>query len=125
MEWVVVLVPVIAVAFLAVRPFVPVKGVTDLSAEAFREKWLAEKNGLLVDVREQAEYRAGHIPKAVNMPLSRFDALAKDIPGDRPVFLYCQSGMRSKMAAKRLAKNGHAPIYNLKGGVLRWPDRLA
>ena len=112
-------------AYLLVRPFLPVKGVRDLSAPAFRERWEAEKkNGVLIDVREPGEYRTGHIPQAVNMPLSRFDALAAGIPKDRAVFLYCQSGMRSKSAAKRLARNGHGPIYNLRGGILRWTGRL-
>lgn len=124
LEWIGGLLAALAAALLLGRAFFPVKGVTDLPPAAFREKWEAARDGLLIDVREEAEYRAGHIPKAVNMPLSRFAGRLDQIPKDKPVFLYCQSGMRSKTAARRLAKSGHKEIYNLRGGLLRWPGRL-
>lgn len=124
-EWLGGALLVIAVVFLLLRPFLPVRGVDDLSAGAFRAKWRETANGLLIDVREPSEFRSGHIRQAVNVPLSRWATEAPGLPKDRPIFVYCQSGMRSKIAAKRLAKAGHGPIYNLRGGVAAWPDRLA
>lgn len=123
-EWLGGALLVVAFVVLLLRPFLPVRGVADLSAGAFRAKWEQTANGLLIDVREPREYRSGHIRQAVNVPLSRWAAESSRLPKDRPIFVYCQSGMRSKSAAKRLAKTGHGPIYNLRGGVAAWPDRL-
>jgi rhodanese-related sulfurtransferase len=74
----------------------------------------------LVDVRTPEEYAAGHLPGAVNIPLD-------DVrPGDErlgakgePLYLVCQSGRRSAMAADRLAAAGYHAI-NVLGGTAAW-----
>ena len=53
----------------------------------------------VVDVREPHEFAAGHIPNAVDMPLSRFDP--QELPTGKPVVLVCQAGGRSKNALNR------------------------
>lgn len=60
---------------------------------------------LLVDVREADEFRAGHIPGAVNAPLSRIADAA--FPKDKPLFLYCLRGSRSRQAAAILKRSGY------------------
>ena len=77
---------------------------------------------VLLDVREVDEFRSGHIPGAVNIPLSRIDTI--DIPKDRPLFVYCLRGTRSKQAAGALKHMGyHAKsiggIASYKGQVQR------
>ena len=61
-------------------------------------------NALLVDVREADEYKAGHIPGAINLPLSAIADTA--LPKDRTIFLYCLRGTRSRRAAGILKKMG-------------------
>lgn len=71
------------------------------------------ENALLVDVREPEEYAAGHIPGAVNAPLS---TLAQaDLPADRPLFLYCLRGSRSARAAGLLKRRGYARVRSIGG----------
>ena len=61
-------------------------------------------NAFLVDVREADEYKAGHIPGAINIPLSAIADTA--LPKDQTIFLYCLRGTRSRQAAGILKKMG-------------------
>ena len=63
---------------------------------------LENSQTLLVDVREASEYRAGHIPNAINIPLQTLARNLSKIPTDRPVVLYCSSGYRSGMGVMTL-----------------------
>ena len=84
------------------------------------EEWKATPGALLVDVREIDEFQTGHIPGAVNEPLSGIANTA--LPKDKPLFLYCQSGVRSKKAAGILKKMG----YQAKsiGGIESYKGRV-
>ena len=74
---------------------------------------MTERKAVLVDVREQLEWQAGHLKDAQLLPLSQITAgldatkLAKDLPKDKPVYLYCASGRRRLTAAKTLKELGY------------------
>lgn len=79
---------------------------------------VVDSNGaLLLDVREDDEWAAGHSPKATHMPLGRLDPAA--IPSGTPVIAICRSGARSLRAATTLAAAG-IPVSNLDGGMKAW-----
>lgn len=65
----------------------------------------AAPDAVLLDVREADEFMSGHIPGAVNAPLSRIDAI--DIPMHRPLYVYCLRGTRSRRAVSRLKRMGY------------------
>jgi len=67
----------------------------------------------LLDVRTPAEYAAGHLPGAVNVPLAEIDRAA--LPKDRPLFLYCLRGTRSLRAAGILRRMGYAQAKSIGG----------
>ncbi|CAL9328532.1 rhodanese-like domain-containing protein [Streptomyces sp. enrichment culture] len=76
---------------------------------------------VLLDVRETPEWRAGHAPGAVHLPLSRLAAgavLPPDAQG-RPVVAICRSGHRSQQAAKLLAARGIDAV-DVTGGMSAW-----
>ncbi len=73
---------------------------------------------MVVDVREPHEYAAGHIPGAVNHPLSRFDA--KHLPSGKRVVLVCKSGGRSANALRQAVAGGHQNICHYAGGTMGW-----
>ena len=77
------------------------------------EEYRNAEEGLLVDVRETNEYVGGHIPGAVNEPLSAINRTT--LPKDRPLFLYCLRGTRSKKAAGILKKLGYGQVKNIGG----------
>lgn len=72
----------------------------------------------LYDVREPDEYQQGHLPGAVNVPLSALVAHAGEI--QTPAVLVCLGGGRSAQAASFLASQGHAGLMNLSGGTMGW-----
>ena len=69
------------------------------------EEYNSTPGAVLVDVREADEFASGHIPGAVNAPLSTIDQLA--LPVEAPLFLYCLRGTRSRRAAGILRKMGY------------------
>ena len=82
--------------------------------------WHRSGSCLFIDIREDNEFAAGHIPGAVTAPLSRFDqALPAEREGKKAVF-YCLSGMRTRANAQRLAAAGFADAYILDGGLNAW-----
>ena len=78
---------------------------------------------IVLDVREQDEFDAGHIPGAVLLPVGTItkDTAAVIIPEpDSVVLVYCRSGNRSKTASKALADLGYTNVYEF-GGINTWP----
>lgn len=76
-----------------------------------------KENIQLIDVRTPAEYRGGHIKQAENIPLHRISTYNGD--KQAPVYVICQSGMRSKQATKELKTLGYQAI-NIRGGMNQW-----
>lgn len=78
------------------------------------------KAPLMVDVREVDEFAEGHIPGAINLPLSNFMNLYEQIPKDQEVALICRSANRSGRAQAFLAQQGWTLLRNMSGGMLAW-----
>ena len=68
-------------------------------------EYKATPGAVLVDVREVDEFKTGYIPGAVNAPLSMITS--SNLPKDKPLFLYCLRGTRSKQAAEILKRMGY------------------
>ena len=82
------------------------------------------EDALLVDVREPAEYAAGHLPASRNIPLATLGERATELEKfkGKPVIIVCQSGARSPGAGTQLKKLGFEKVYNLEGGIVAWGD---
>ena len=66
----------------------------------------ATKGAILLDVRTPQEYRDGHIPTSINLPLQNIANIKEVVPNkETPLFVYCKSGMRSEHAASILKQN--------------------
>jgi rhodanese-related sulfurtransferase len=82
---------------------------------------LNHENAIMIDMRDDKDYREGHIVNAVNLPTGN-----SEIPAtlnkyrERPVIVYCQRGQKSTALCNRLSKQGFESVYNLQGGVLAW-----
>jgi NADPH-dependent 2,4-dienoyl-CoA reductase/sulfur reductase-like enzyme/rhodanese-related sulfurtransferase len=77
---------------------------------------LGSTNALIVDVREPQEYAAGHIPNAVNLPLSQLRERYAELPDDRDIWLTCGVGQRAYYATRFLAQHGYK-ARTLSGGM--------
>ena len=80
---------------------------------------------VLLDVRSEEEFSEGHIPGAIVIPHEEISERAEnEIPEkDVPVFVYCRSGRRSKIAAEELISLGYSEIYEF-GGIGDWPYEI-
>ncbi len=87
------------------------------------KKMMETQDVIVLDVREQNEFDAGHIPGAVLLPVGTItkDTAAAVIPDlDSVVLVYCRSGNRSQTASRALAELGYRGIYEF-GGINTWP----
>ncbi len=75
---------------------------------------------VLIDVREQWEYDAGHIPNVKLIPLGELPQRINEIPKDKFVVMTCRSGNRSNQATQFLRKRGFDNVHNMEGGILAW-----
>ncbi len=81
---------------------------------------LENSQTLLVDVREASEYRSGHIPNAINIPLETLARNLSKIPTDRPVVLYCSSGYRSGMGVMTLHLFNYDNVQGFPPSFVGW-----
>lgn len=82
------------------------------------------ENAIVLDVREENEFAAGHIPDARNIPLSKLTERANELRKfqQKPVVVNCQGGVRSANACGQLKKAGFTNLYNLRGGISAWNE---
>jgi hydroxyacylglutathione hydrolase len=75
---------------------------------------------VVVDVREAWEYRQGHVPDALLIPLGQLSARVHELNPEKPVAVICASGNRSQSAAALLGQKGFKTVYNVLGGTGAW-----
>jgi rhodanese-related sulfurtransferase len=66
---------------------------------------------VLVDVRDESEYKEGHIPTAINIPAETFALKSEVLPKEKKIIVYCNTGSRSYMAYRKLIKLAYPDIY--------------
>ncbi len=79
----------------------------------------AKDEVLLLDVRTPAEFAAGHIPRAVNIPVDELRSRLSELPKEKPIVTYCKVGQRGYLATRVLLHNGLSAM-NLSGGYLTY-----
>ena len=96
-----------------------------ISQEQAKEMMDKEDGHVVVDVRRQDEYDAGHIPGAILIPN---ESIGTEQPEGLPdlnqiILIYCRSGNRSKQAAQKLFDMGYRNIYEF-GGIIDWTGEI-
>jgi rhodanese-related sulfurtransferase len=83
---------------------------------------LANKGAVVVDVRSAADYAAGHIIDARNIPASELASHADQLKKykEKPVLVYCENGFASAAAARALRGQGFTKVVTLRGGLTAW-----
>lgn len=94
---------------------------SNLTSIEFSQR-IAEGNSTLLDVRTRSEFANGHIANAGQLNYYALDFRKKLLllPKNQPVYIYCNTGWRSKRAAEVLAKHGYDQVYNLEKGIMDW-----
>ncbi len=80
------------------------------------------KNAVVLDVREDSEFKSGHVLNAIHIPLGKLNQRLGELAKhkDKPMVVICRSGNRSSSACAALGKQGFEQAYNLAGGVMAW-----
>lgn len=121
-SWILLIILLVLVIYLLAKRFITPKYLHELTQEEFIKGY---RKAQLIDVREPREYEAGHILGARNIPLSQLSYRLNEIRNDKPVYLYCQTGVRSKQAASILKKKHNCnEIYHLKDGFRKWTGKV-
>jgi len=87
----------------------PEQGFKEITVEELNQKLVTKEFTIVMDVREVHEFAAGHVPGAINTPLSGLNAdyiksKGLDIFKEKPIAVICGIGKRSAQASVRLAK---------------------
>ena len=97
------------------------RGIRDVDC-AGALQMINHKDAFVLDVRESAEYKSGHLLNAQQIPLVKLRERIGELERhrDRPIVVVCRSGQRSATACALLGREGYAQVYNLAGGVMAW-----
>lgn len=92
-----------------------------LTPMEFKQKIEGQKTQL-VDVRTLKEFNSGHIKGAKNIDFfsGKFHVEFDKLNKEKPVYVYCRSGSRSRQTSKKLLAMGFTMIYDLHGGILNY-----
>jgi rhodanese-related sulfurtransferase len=98
--------------------------IRELTVSDVRDKLQRGDKFVLVDVREDNEWAAGHLPRAIHMGRG---VIERDIEQRIPdvqseIILYCGGGFRSALAADNLQKMGYQNVYSMDGGIRGWRE---
>jgi rhodanese-related sulfurtransferase len=74
----------------------------------------------VLDVREESEFRGGHLPGAINIPVKRLPERVGKLKHDKPYAVICQSGSRSRSATDYLVDQGFEGTVSVTGGTGAW-----
>ena len=101
------------------------EGYKHISQDEAKKMIELDDGHVIVDVRRESEYKSGHIPGAILVPNESIkDEKPEALPDTNQIILvYCRSGVRSKMASKKLAELGYTNVYEF-GGLLTWDGEL-
>ena len=96
-----------------------------ISAQEAKEIMDSGVDHIILDVREQDEYDAGHIPDAILLPYTQIEQKVEDVILDKNalVLVYCRSGRRSKIASETLSALGYTNVKEF-GGINDWPYEI-
>jgi rhodanese-related sulfurtransferase len=121
MDWVLlVIIAVFVVAGVAAKLYV--KGGPDVS-QVQLQKWMEQKADIcILDVRTAREYNSGHIPGAMNIGHKAISDHLDELEPymDKDVVVYCEVGVRARMAQTALTKAGFSRVYHLTGDMAGW-----
>jgi rhodanese-related sulfurtransferase len=95
-------------------------GIVPITGEEVEERLSAGEPLTIIDVRQPEEYRNGHIPGAVLIPMGEIPDRMDEIRRHGEVIFVCRSGRRSGLVCEYLQEQGFSNVKNLEGGMLAW-----
>ena len=91
-----------------------------ITATELNARQLTPEAYLVVDVRDQNEYRKGHIPDAINIPQPELELHLDELQNPNGVVIYCINGRRTKLAEQTLLDHGFDNLYHIEHSLNGW-----
>lgn len=85
---------------------------------------ITSRKGLILDVREEAEFAFGHIAGAKSIPMGELETRLSELDKEQEIYVICRTGKRSDMAAQKLASHGFTKVFNVLPGMTSWSGDL-
>lgn len=92
--------------------------------QTIQNEEVVSRDGVILDVREAAEYAFGHIPGAKSIPMGELANRLNELNKDEEVYVICRTGTRSDLAARQLVEAGFTKVYNVLPGMTEWTGNL-
>lgn len=98
--------------------------IKEISAQALKSKMDHHEPMCIIDVREDSEWPAGHIPSAIHMSKGIIERdIEKQIPEqETQIVVYCSGGFRCALVAESLQRMGYTQVYSLEDGLRGWAE---
>ncbi|KOY80370.1 sulfurtransferase TusA family protein [Lysinibacillus macroides] len=85
---------------------------------------VTNREGLILDVREEAEFAFGHIEGAKSIPMGELEARLAELDKEQEIYVICRTGKRSDLAAQKLVLHGFTKVFNVLPGMTSWTGDL-
>ena len=85
----------------------------------------SSNGGLILDVREEAEYAFGYIEGAQSIPMGELESCLEELDKNQEIYVICRTGRRSSLAAQKLVEKGFAKVFNVLPGMDSWSGSLS
>ena len=101
------------------------EGMTEKKYEqVISNEEITARDGIVLDVREAAEYAFGHVPGAKSIPMGELEERLSELDKEQEIYVICRTGTRSDMAAQMLSEKGFSKVYNVLPGMSGWNGEL-
>jgi rhodanese-related sulfurtransferase len=99
--------------------------IRETDTDTVKAKLDRGENFVLLDVREESEFAASHLPAAIHLGkgIIERDIEARVPDLNTPMILYCGGGFRSALAADNLQKMGYTDVISMDGGIREWREK--
>ena len=91
--------------------------------ENLEQQLASQKDIVVLDVREHAEYAFNHILEAINIPLGELEQRINELDKQDEIYVVCRTGNRSDLASQKLTALGFKNVYNVVPGMSKWPGK--
>lgn len=122
--WAIVGLVAVAGAYLALKPSTQAQGTINVDAGKVQQLLGDAADLRIVDVRTAAEFDAGHLKGAENVPVDQVESAVSGWDRTQALLVYCATGARSIDAVRRLEAMGFKTIYHFNSGLVAWQGGL-
>ncbi len=112
---------IVAVLLLSIHFRLVAQGPQSIGSQMLTH-YVNREEGVVVDVRGQADFNKGHIQGALNIPLSKIKDSVKELEKykNKPMIMVCANGIQVASACQTLKKEGFSKLHKLSGGMTSW-----